>query len=92
MTARKTVSIDAIKAQFNAMILNSTDDFKEGRAALTVALEQILMDAKQYKGFDYLTATDMLKSTHGTTFGIRENETDHKEKFKNVDHTRVRYS
>ena len=88
--SRKTISVETIKSMVDGMLLNSEDDYQQGRSALANFLEKVLMDTGNYKGFSYLSGTDMTKSEYGTTVGIFEMK-EFGEKFENTDHTRVRY-
>lgn len=87
---RKTISVETIKSMVNDVLLNSEDNYKEGRESLTFFLERVLMNSGNYKGFRYLHVADMKESEYGTTLGINDT-CDENEKFKNTDHTRVRY-
>lgn len=96
---RSTYDVEALKIKINDVLLNSVDDYKYGRDAVRLVLEQVLLETGNYKGYRSLCQTDMLKSKNGTTYGIDENYIDGNErdengnllKFKNTDHTRVRY-
>lgn len=52
---RKTVEIAKVKSQVNMMLRDSVDEVLEGRIALAILLEHILMDAGCYRGFGYQT-------------------------------------
>lgn len=93
---RLTVKVSEVKELINNMLLNSTDDNIQGREALGVALESLLVNTGNYKGFDYLNRLDMLKSANGTTVGINltkegQFEKDPTRRFSDVDFSRVFY-
>ena len=93
---RLTVKVSEVKDLINDMLLNSMADNKQGREALGVALEKLLMETRNYKGFAYLNRLDMLKSTNGTTVGVNLTEDNQFEqnpfkRFNDVDHSRVFY-
>lgn len=94
--SRKTIDIKTVKEMVNGMLLNSEDNYQQGRESLTFFLERVLMDSENYKGFRYLHIDDMKESHYGTSVGInltedKKIETDSTKLFKNTDHTRVRY-
>lgn len=86
MTPRKTISVDVIKNMANCVLLNSEDDFTDGRIAMENMVEQVLCNTGNYKGFSYLTTKDMESSANGTTVGIDPNLD-----FSDTDFSRVRY-
>ncbi len=94
MAARKTIKVQELKRLINDMIKGSVNEYKEGRIALAVLLETVLMDTGNYHGFRYLNPDDM-KDVQGTTVGI--NAVDYskdptmEEKFDGTDSTRVEY-
>lgn len=51
MRPRKTIEIEAVKLSINGMLARSADDHAQGRVALAVFLEHLLMDTGNYKGF-----------------------------------------
>jgi len=55
MTERKTVTIASLKATVNGMLADSVPSATDGRVALAVLIERILMDAGAYHGFRYLS-------------------------------------
>jgi hypothetical protein len=90
---RNTVKICDLKKHANDMLRNSDDSKKEGRIAIALLLEKILMDAGAYHGFGYLGEKEVPK---GHTYGINhDNEgnvvDDYKERFLNTDDTRRCY-
>ena len=50
---RKTFDVDNFRIMVNAMIADSPRDAREGRVALSVLLETVLMQAGRYAGFRY---------------------------------------
>lgn len=54
MKARKTVPVEDVKTLANKMLANSADEVTQGREAIAVMLEHILMDTGNYHGFRYL--------------------------------------
>jgi hypothetical protein len=89
-TMRKTIEVEVLKNKINGMLLHSSDDCKDGRSSLGLLLEEILQETGNYKGFKYLSKSDMIESRGGVSFGINR-EVDEKEKFNNTDFTRVMY-
>jgi hypothetical protein len=49
--ARKTIPVDRVREIANAMLADSIDDRAEGRTAIAVLLESILMETGNYHGF-----------------------------------------
>ena len=93
MKVRKTAKIEGLVEKANSMILNSVDSCKDGRIAISLYIESILMENGRYNGFCYLNRTDMEKSTNGTTVGINQDADDLSTglDFENTDPTRVMY-
>jgi len=89
--AKKTIKIEDLKKYVNDYNLHSADDLKQGREEVSRLLNQMLMDADNYHGFNYLDAREMKESKNGTTIGIREQKTDGSWNFDDTDRTRVRY-
>jgi len=87
---RKTIKVEEVKILVNNMLLNSRDDNRSGRTALSMLIETILMETGNYNGFNYLTPNDMETSKNGTTYGIDFNK-DKNHWFDDTDHTRVFY-
>ena len=54
MMARKTIDVQRLKERANVMLANSADDMHEGRIAIALLLEWVLMDTGNYHGFRYL--------------------------------------
>lgn len=50
---RKTITVDSLKSRVNHMLAESVPEVKEGRIALHVLLEGVLMDTGNYHGFRY---------------------------------------
>lgn len=90
--SRKNVSVEAIKANVNRMIAESTCN-AEGRMGMLKILESILHETGNYKGFCYLTVNEV---PHGHLPGINldqygEHMEDYEKRFLNTDKTRVFY-
>ena len=51
MRTRKTITVEDFKAKANAMLLDSEADLVEGRKAVAILLESVLMDTGNYHGF-----------------------------------------
>jgi hypothetical protein len=94
VAARKTISIETLKTKVNDMILNTPDDDKCGRELLSVLLENILLENKNYLGFRYLSKEDMQHSKNGTSVGIKRYAdpfATNPISFDDTDNTRVYY-
>jgi hypothetical protein len=50
---RKTFDVDDFRITVNAMIADSHNSAREGRIALALLLENVLMKSGNYKGFRY---------------------------------------
>jgi len=55
---RKTVDVERIKALHNQMNADSVDAVKEGRKAITLFADTLLIEADQYRGFRYTNDAD----------------------------------
>ena len=64
---RKTIPVENIREQANRIFLNSKNDYADQRKALQYFVGDLLMQTGNYKGFGYLSKSDV---TPGTTFGI----------------------
>lgn len=53
---RKTVNANVIIDEANKVFKESLPNFKDGRTAIQIFVTTLLLDAGQYKGFNYLTA------------------------------------
>ena len=51
---RKTIEVEKVKSMVNHMLANSADDVTEGRIALAVLLERVLMETGNYHGYRHL--------------------------------------
>jgi hypothetical protein len=67
---RKTIEVDLILDEVNAMLLNTPDDFRERRYGMIAVIEKILHDSDRYNGYRYLCPYMMEKSESGITPGI----------------------
>lgn len=57
MTAkRKTITVEAVKDLANNMLKFSDEDKAEGRVAVALLLERVLMNTGNYVGFTYLAS------------------------------------
>ena len=72
MKPRKTFKIKDFKSKVNYYLLHSPDDDVKGRQAVMIFLSNILMEANNYNGFQYITSEQIKKSEYGKSFGIRE--------------------
>jgi hypothetical protein len=88
---RKTIEVKVLKNKINDILLHSSDDCKEGRSSLGLLLKEVLQDTGNYKGFKYLSESDMKESRSGISIGINALYTDLHKKFENTDFTRVMY-
>jgi hypothetical protein len=67
MKKRKTIEVVELVVKANQVFRDSGDEFKAGRAATKLFVEDILMKTGNYKGFRYLSKEE----TGGKSFGIR---------------------
>lgn len=70
---RKTVDVAAVINEANKIFRDSKDEYKAGREAIQSFVTTLLMDVKQYRGFNYLTAAG---SVEGNSIGIIFDESD----------------
>jgi hypothetical protein len=61
LSKRRTIKIDELKARANQTFVDSEENFRDGRKAIFLFVEDILMKTDNYHGFRYLTQ-DELKS------------------------------
>ena len=54
MSARKTVNLKDLKARVNRMIAATAPEMKGEREALCTLIENVMFDAKDYRGYGYL--------------------------------------
>lgn len=90
MSKRTTVDVSFIKEKINYLLKNDDRPGEIAKAEREGALqfaETLLMQAKQYKGFGYLTKDDI---PEGHLPGIHSDKPVG-EQFANTDHTRVFY-
>lgn len=67
---RKTIDISFIKEKANFYLANSKNECIKEREQIFVFTSNILHEAKNYKGFGYLTENNVEKGlTWGITFG-----------------------
>jgi hypothetical protein len=64
---RKTIPVENIREQANRFFQNSKNDFADQRKALQYFVGDLLMQTGNYKGFGYLSKSDVKE---GSTFGI----------------------
>jgi hypothetical protein len=55
VTSRKTISVEAVKEIANGMLRDSIPEMKDGRIAVTVLIERVLMDTGNYHGYRYIS-------------------------------------
>ena len=72
MKARKTIEIETLKARANYFLANSANDQTGQRKGFQDLAASLLMDAGAYRGFRYLTQTEV---SPGDTFGITHGTT-----------------
>jgi len=92
--SRKTIDVEVLKDTINLTLLNSADDYQDGREALINMIERVLMSTSNYGGYGYLDVADMESSDQGTTVGINELRGESlpmDKRFEGTDHTRVKY-
>lgn len=83
---RQTVKIAELKAEANKVFRESRDEYKVQRRAIQSFVDSLLMDAGQYKGFNYLPAD---KSLPGNSIGIAYERADGTPHFP--DETRIEF-
>ena len=90
MVAKKTFSVDKFKELVNNTLAVSVTD-RSYRDGLCGALEHILHDTGNYKGFRYLTKDEV---PDGQLPGINTpiEDPSYEDRFKNTDYTRRCYS
>lgn len=94
--ARKTVEISKLIDRVNHHNAFTADAKKNERETLNIFLENILLEAGVYEGFNYLRADDLDPRGEATSIGINVDETgtplgDVAARFANTDATRVKY-
>lgn len=91
MASRKTFSVDKFKELVNDSLATSWGTDPKYREGLCAALEHVLHEIGNYKGFRYLTKDEV---PEGQLPGINTPSEDlsYEDRFKNTDHTRRRYS
>lgn len=93
MTKRKTFEVETFLKQINDMLKLSQCD-PEGRKTMQVILESVLMETGNYKGYRYLTLSEV---PEGHLPGINISPIDGQypedivHRFKDTDSTRVCY-
>jgi len=86
---RKTVSIKWLIDYTNKFNATTADQHKEEREGQNRLVEKVMMDAKVYCGFGYLSEREI--SEDAMSVGIREQKPDGSWNFEDTDHTRVNY-
>ena len=66
----KTIKLDTIKANANAVFRDSVDEYATQRRAVQYFVADMLMKADAYKGFRYLEASD---AAPGKSIGLIRN-------------------
>ena len=88
---RKTVKITTLIKEVNGMLAGSTCT-KETREGMIAVLERILLDTDNYKGFRYLSESEVPAfEKPGIRIEICSIETGLPDQYKDTDHTRVAY-
>jgi hypothetical protein len=85
---RKTVKVKNLVKFVNKFNKESADALKEHREAYNTLLENILLSANSYQGFQYLSKDDL--TGDAMSVGIRFNE-DGTVMYNDTDETRVEY-
>lgn len=67
MSKRTTIRLDDLKLKANAVFRASEDKYDDGRRHIQTFVESLLMEAGQYKGFGYLSKSEVAE---GKSFGI----------------------
>lgn len=62
---RKTIEVSRIKELANNMLLHTGDEWEEGRRFVQTFTEVILMETRNYKGFQSLTEEELETSERG---------------------------
>ena len=91
---RKTINVDDLRKLANDMLATEHTS-KQCREGVIMMIERVLLDTGNYCGFSYLYKSEL---PYGATPGIHPDpgtkvipHTDYTERFKDTDHTRVRY-
>lgn len=94
---KKTISIKELVDRANRVFKYSADEYKQGREALYLFINSILMDTGNYRGFAYIEKEDMqkvaeeLKSCNfikiPSSYGIDSSK---ENRFENADDSRIR--
>ena len=71
---RKTIPVEEIREQANRIFLNSKNDYADQRKALQYFVADLLMQTGNYKGFGYLSKSDV---DPGLTFGVDRDTVPH---------------
>ena len=74
MKRKKTIPVEYIREQANSFFLRSANDRKSARINLQFFVADILMKTENYKGFGYLSKSDV---TPGLTFGVDRDTVPH---------------
>lgn len=59
MSKRRTIKIEELKARANQTFVDSEENFRDGRKAIYLFVEDILMKTDNYHGFRYLTQDEL---------------------------------
>jgi hypothetical protein len=79
MKKRKTVDLESVKEKVNHFFTTSKNEATIQRRTLQFFVTDLLMEAKQYKGFNYLHKHHV---EEGMTYGVEWNEAGDKATFK----------
>ena len=79
MNKRKTVSLESIKLKANHFFTTSKNESAIQRRTLQFFVTDLLMEAKQYRGFNYLHKHHV---EEGMTYGVEWNDAGDKATFK----------
>lgn len=84
---KKTVKVSDLKEKANKLFLHSSDDLAQAREAVFSFVSHFLHETGNYRGFNYLTESDMQQSENGKSFGILPIEAPNR--FEGTDPSRV---
>jgi len=87
--ARKTFNVDQFKELVNNTLASTTENEVQYRHGIIAALEHILHDTGNYKGYRYLTVAEVPYGLPGINGPIED--LSYEERFANTDSTRRAY-
>ena len=96
MAKRKTFDVEAFRNQINSRLANSTCT-PDIRMGYCMALEHVLHETGNYRGFNYLDASQVPECEAPGIIGVRDEHgcwqphPDYEKRFKETDETRRHY-